>query len=205
MRIVRTTFRRHSKRPQHTNRFNHLADDPAELFPFSGRNIIQPAALFFDPQLFQHQVQHAVALQGAAVPLFVVAVTRVAGQDYNTVGTFYKCGKNELRIDPAAAHDPDDLDIGRIRLLHPARLVGAGIGAPVAEKSDDFGLKDLPLLSFQDSFNLGHDLLIGKMVAGNGSGRTGGHTGAAAVTEHGVDTGRIVLRVERNGTIRTDR
>ena len=91
--------------------------------------------------LLQHPLQQAEAAQGLVVAFLVVAVAGVAAADEHAVGALGEGLQDELRVEAAGAHDPDDAHVGRVRHARGAGQVGRGVGAPVAEEGDDAGLE----------------------------------------------------------------
>ena len=70
-----------------------------------------------------------------------MAVTWMAAQDHDSVSALFKGLKDELWIDPAATHDSNDSEVGRIGLARPSRGIGSFVRTPVTQKTDDFGFK----------------------------------------------------------------
>jgi len=67
--------------------------------------------------------------------------TQVSPTDEDTVGALGEGVDDEIGVDHAGAHDPDDAAVGRILDPRDPGQIGAGIGAPVAEKGDDQGFE----------------------------------------------------------------
>jgi hypothetical protein len=69
--------------------------------------------------------------------------SQVSAHQDDTVSPPGKGFGHQVRVDHARTHDPHRAHVGRI--LQPADTgqVAAGIGAPVAQKSDYFGLKGI--------------------------------------------------------------
>jgi hypothetical protein len=91
--------------------------------------------------LVEHLGKQFVPSQGFIIAFLVVAVSRMAPGDKNSVGSFGECFQNKLRVDAAAAHDPDDAKIGSVSHAGCAGQVSAGVRAPVAQETDEPGLK----------------------------------------------------------------
>ena len=70
-----------------------------------------------------------------------MAVTDVSpGHEY-AVCTLLKCLEDKIGVDPARTHDPNNPHVGRIlKTAHPCQISGR-IGAPVARKCYDLGIK----------------------------------------------------------------
>jgi hypothetical protein len=70
-----------------------------------------------------------------------MAVADVSPAYQNAVGALLEGFEDEIRRDPARAHDPNHPDIRGV--LHPAHTgqISTGISAPVAAKSDNLRLK----------------------------------------------------------------
>jgi len=126
-----------SQRAEGPDRVDHFRDHLDVLLALAGRHKIEPASLLLDAKLLQRPQQQAVALDGAIVPLLVVAIAGMTRQNQHAIGAQAEGLQNELRIDAAAAHDPDDSHVVRAGDLGGAGFVGAGVGAPVAQKADD--------------------------------------------------------------------
>jgi len=71
----------------------------------------------------------------------VMAVAEMSACHQNSVAPAFQCLNNEQRIHATRTHDPDGSHIRRVlKPRHPCK-VSPGIGAPVAEKRNDFGFK----------------------------------------------------------------
>jgi hypothetical protein len=126
---------------QGTNLINHPGYDSHILLAFTGRNKLKPAPGFFDTALGKETDEEPVPLYRFVIAFLVMAVTRMAPHDNDTVGAVLERGEHELGVDAPRAHEPDDPHIRGIRALGRSSLVGAGIGAPIAQESDNAGLK----------------------------------------------------------------
>src|ERR1051326_556307 len=128
-----------------SHRFHHLGEHGCVFFAFTGGYEVQAAAAFVDAKLPQGLEQEAMALKGAVVSFFVVTVSGVTAQDQDAISAMAVRFQDKLRIDPAAAHDPNDIHVWRAGNLRRAGLVCAGVGAPVTEEPYNFRLKGLRL------------------------------------------------------------
>jgi hypothetical protein len=63
--------------------------------------------------------------------------SEVSPTDQDAIGPLGEGVDDEIGVDHAGAHDPDDEAVGRILDPRNPRQVSAGVGAPVAEKGDD--------------------------------------------------------------------
>jgi hypothetical protein len=88
--------------------------------------------------VFQQVAHHGKFAPCIIITIQVMTFARMSPGYPDGIRTFPKGGKNEFRTHTSGAGDPDDPDIRRV--LHPAdpcQVCGA-IGAPVAQKTDDF-------------------------------------------------------------------
>ncbi len=70
-----------------------------------------------------------------------MAVADVSPRDQYAVGTHLKCLEDEVWIDTAGTHHPDNPHIGRILKTADACKISGRIGTPVAGKCDDLGFE----------------------------------------------------------------
>ncbi len=140
----------------------------------------------------------------------VVAVTDVATQHHDAVRAFAEGAQDQLGGDAPAARHPDDLDIRRIFHAGHAGGIGAAVGTPVAQKSDDSSVRTLRHLHRFEGFHHLHSsdhlrdqLVIGEVLEADGFGQAGTHAGATALAQGFVDM-RFPLSVnELNCLVRT--
>jgi hypothetical protein len=57
--------------------------------------------------------------------------------DQHAVGAPRECIEDELRIDAAGAHQPDNSNVGGVPKTGNARQIGCGVRTPITKKSDD--------------------------------------------------------------------
>src|SRR5689334_21269289 len=101
------------QRAESAQAIDHVRDDLDELLALTRRDVIEAAALLFNAELGKQFQQHSMALGGAIVALFVVAIAGVTGENQHAVRSLTECLQDKLRVDATAAHDPDGMDIRR--------------------------------------------------------------------------------------------
>jgi hypothetical protein len=67
--------------------------------------------------------------------------TEVSPTDEDAVGSLGEGVDDEIGVDHAGAHDPDDAAVGGVLDAGDPGQVGTGIGTPVAEKGYDQGFE----------------------------------------------------------------
>jgi hypothetical protein len=70
-----------------------------------------------------------------------MAVARVAAGHHDAISPIFEGFENKQWIDAAGAGDPYEAHIRPVLGPGHARQIRPGVRAPVADKSDDFGLK----------------------------------------------------------------
>jgi hypothetical protein len=65
----------------------------------------------------------------------------MAASDENAVGAIAQRLEHELRVYTSAAHNPDRPHIGGVVNSSCTCQVGRAVGAPIAQKSNDYGFK----------------------------------------------------------------
>ena len=68
-----------------------------------------------------------------------MTVADVSTGDQDAVGAFQESLEQKAVIDPAGTHESDQTNIGRILHAGHPRQVGSGVGAPVADESQNIG------------------------------------------------------------------
>src|SRR5581483_219095 len=129
------------QRAERANPLGHLVAHPLNLVALGGGDPLEPNPSLLDSEVAQHAPQELEAPERVDVPLLVVAVPRMAAPDQHAVGSVPERGEDELRVDPARAHEPDGPDVWRV--LHPRDPgeVGGRVRAPGAEERHDPGLE----------------------------------------------------------------
>jgi hypothetical protein len=104
---------------------------------FGGRNPLDGETLRIDPQILQDDADGGGAAQGFDITVQVMAFTEVSAHDDDAVGSLAQGTHHQVRMDHPRAHHPDGAHVGRVLQPGDAGEVAAGIGAPVAQKTDD--------------------------------------------------------------------
>src|SRR5271157_394455 len=115
------------QRSQSSQRLNHTCNNFYKLVTFARRYVIKAKSVPGDTKLSQQSYKYPVALDCLVITFFVMAVAGMTGKYYNTIRAFCKCLHNELRVDPAAAHDFDNANVRRIGIMGRSSLICSGI------------------------------------------------------------------------------
>jgi len=121
------------------DRFGHFIHQFGKLFPFTGTDPFKPQTFLFYPHLGDEFFQKLESPETFIISFLVMAVSGVATAYKNSVGALFECFQNKCWFYPAGTHDPYDPDVRGIMKPGSACKISAGIGTPVAEKSDDSG------------------------------------------------------------------
>ena len=118
-------------------RGNHLGDGIGKVLALAGRDPAEPDAVGIKAHLLEDGVEDGDTAAGFEVAGLVVAVAGVAAADEDAIGAFEEGLGDVDGVEAAGAHEADDADVGRVLDARGAGKVGAGVGAPVAQKGDD--------------------------------------------------------------------
>jgi hypothetical protein len=80
-------------------------------------------------------------LLGLFITFQVMAITEMSPGHQNAVAPVLERFQHEQRIDPPRTHHTHGSDTGRILQSGNARQIGAGVSAPVTQKSNDSRFK----------------------------------------------------------------
>jgi hypothetical protein len=119
----------------------HVRHDVGELLGLGRGNPFEAEALGLEAKVFQHQVNAFGSGLGFYITFQVMAFTQVSPTYDDTIGALGEGVDDEIGVDHTGAHDPDDAAVGWVLDPGDPGQVGAGVGAPVAEKGDDQGLE----------------------------------------------------------------
>ena len=99
----------------------------------------QPQAALINPQQPQNFPRFLNDRLTFHITFQVMAVTDVSAGYQYPVRPFEKSLQQKAVVDPAGAHHTDQAHIAGVLNARYARQIGAGIGAPVADESQDLG------------------------------------------------------------------
>jgi len=104
-----------AERSQRRERFAEVVHDLGVTTPFGGRHPLEAQPCGVHPDLLQQFPGKMHGAQGEVVPFSdVVALAGPAASDENPVGSIGKSPEDEAEVDPARAHEADDLDAWRV-------------------------------------------------------------------------------------------
>ena len=105
---------RHAKRTEGLDLLRHVVDHGLDLLTLGGGDPLQAQSVRFDPHVREDAPEHPDAPGRLVVPFLVMAVAGVAAADQDAVGALGERVQDELGIEPARAHDPDDAHVGGV-------------------------------------------------------------------------------------------
>ena len=117
--------------------FGHVGHDVGEFLGLGGGNPLEAEALGFQSEVLQHEIDAFGPALCFDITFQVMTFAQVSPADQDTVGALGERVDDQVGVHHAGAHYPDDAAVGGVLNSRDAGQVGAGIRAPVAEKSDD--------------------------------------------------------------------
>jgi hypothetical protein len=128
------TVRTGAQGPQGLGHFRHHV---GEFLGLRGRNPLNPEALRFQAEVFQHHVNSFRSALGFFITFQVMTFAQVSPADQDAVGAFGEGVHHQVGVDHARTHYPDNAAVGGILNPGDPGQVRPGIGTPVAAESDD--------------------------------------------------------------------
>jgi hypothetical protein len=116
---------------------SHVRHHVRKFLGFRGRNPLNPEALRFQAEVFQHHLNTFCAALGFFITFQVMTFAQVSPTDQDAVGAFGEGVDHQVGVDHARAHHPDDAAVGGILNPGDPGQIRPGIGAPVAAKRHD--------------------------------------------------------------------
>src|SRR5208337_429324 len=129
--------------PQLLHLLGKLSHHLREPRPFRRRNPFQAKALLFDAKVREHQADGFSPLFSLQVAFLIVAISRVAAAHEDAIRPLREGLDDQIGVDHARAHHPDDPDARGILDSGDTRQVSARIRAPVAAQRDNQRLEGL--------------------------------------------------------------
>ena len=117
--------------------FRHIGHNVGEFLGLGGGNPLQTEALRLQSEVFQHEVDAFRPALCFYITFQVMTFAQVSPTQEDTIRPLGEGVDDQVGVHHTGAHDPDDSAVGRILDSRYPGQVSAGIGAPVAEKSND--------------------------------------------------------------------
>ena len=133
----------HRAGAQFADRFHHVGDVVRQGPGHGGGNVDHAEAFLFEADFLEHVPGVVDPAFGAEVAFDKMAAAFEAAGHQHAVRAVFKRLHEIFGLQPARAGGADDAHVGRILDAHGPRQIGRGIGAIVAAKGQDLGLKDV--------------------------------------------------------------